>query len=249
MGNEQRIALITGGSRGIGRSIALALAKEGYPVALTYRENRIKAEETASQIISDGGRVLVVEMAMEDRKSIREALQTVRSELGRISILINNAAIAQEKPFGTITDNDWDAMLNVNLRGAFVCAQEVLPDMLEQSWGRIVNISSIGGQWGGVNQVHYAVSKAGLIGLTRSLAKIYSGKGITTNAVAPGLVATEMSALELNTEAGKEKVKNIPVGRIGYIAEVTSAVVYLVSSDASYITGQTININGGMYFG
>ena len=247
--NEQRVTLITGGSRGIGRSIALALAKEGYPVVLTYRTNRTKAEEAASQIISDGGRALVVEMAVEDRRSICEALQIVRSEWGGISILINNAAIAQEKPFETITDGDWDDMLNINLRGAFACVQEVLPDMLGQGWGRIVNITSIGGQWGGVNQVHYAVSKAGLIGLTRSLAKVYSGKGITTNALAPGLVATEMSILELNTEAGKEKVKNIPVGRIGYQSEVSSAVVYLVSNDAGYITGQTITINGGMYFG
>lgn len=249
MTDGRRIALVTGSSRGIGRGIAFSLAELGYPVVLAYRTNRVKAEEAASLIIANGGSALVVKMSVEDRKSIREALNIVRSTWGGIAILVNNAAIAQEKPFDTITDDDWDLMLSINLRGAFACTQEVLPDMLSKGWGRIVNIASIGGQWGGMNQIHYAVSKAGLIGLTRSLAKVYSGKGITTNAVAPGLVATDMSASELDSLAGMEKVKNIPAGRIGSLSDVNSAVSYLVSDGASYITGQTINVNGGMYFG
>ena len=249
MMHDQRIALVTGSSRGIGKSIAVTLASLGYPVVITYCTNRVKAEETASLIISNGGKALVVQMVVEDRSSVNAALQNVRLKWGKVAVLVNNAAIAQEKPFETITDADWDKMLNTNLRGSFVCAQEVLPDMLKLGWGRIINITSIGGQWGGVNQIHYAVSKAGLIGLTRSLAKVYSSKGITTNAVAPGLVDTEMSAQEINTDAGKEKVKNIPIGRIGHLSEVSSAVAYLVSEDAAYITGQTINVNGGMYFG
>src|SRR6185295_246459 len=164
-------------------------------------------------------------------------------------VLVNNAAIAQEKPFLEISEDDWDRMFAVNLRGPFACAQEVLPDMLRQGWGRIVNISSIGGQWGGVLQVHYACAKAGLNNLTRSLAKLYSGQGVTTNTVAAGLVATSMIANELDTPAGREKVRAIPAGRIATPDEIAGIVAFLASDEAAYITGQTINANGGMYFG
>jgi acetoacetyl-CoA reductase/3-oxoacyl-[acyl-carrier protein] reductase len=140
-------------------------------------------------------------------------------------------------------------MMAVNLRGPFICVQECLPDMIECGWGRIINITSIGGQWGGFNQVHYAASKAGLINLTRSLAKLYSGSGVTTNAVAIGLVQTDMSAAELATEAGQEKVKAIPRGRLGTLQDIADTVAFLASDQADYITGQTINLNGGMYFG
>ena len=166
-----------------------------------------------------------------------------------VNILVNNGAIAQEKPFQQLTDQDWERMLAINLRGPFACIQEVLPQMLEQQWGRIVNVVSIGGQWGGANQVHYAAAKAGLINLTRSMAKLYSCKGITSNAVSPGLVQTDMTRTELSTKAGRAKVASIPVGRIGTSYEVAAAVKFLCSDEASYITGQTINVNGGMYFG
>jgi NAD(P)-dependent dehydrogenase (short-subunit alcohol dehydrogenase family) len=140
-------------------------------------------------------------------------------------------------------------MMAINLRGPFVLIQEVLPKMMETGWGRILNISSIGGQWGGYNQVHYAAAKAGLINLTRSIAKIYSGYGITSNAIAPGLVATDMTANELSTIAGQEKLNNIPSRRLGTVEEIAAAAIFLASDEASYITGQTINVNGGMYFG
>ena len=172
-----------------------------------------------------------------------------RFGLGSVDILVNNAAMAQEKPFETITDEDWSQMLAVNLQGPFICAQEVLPDMLAQNWGRIVNISSVGGQWGGFNQVHYAAAKAGLINFTRSLAKIYGGRGIVANAVSPGLVATRMAAAELTSEAGRQKVAQIPAGRTGTIDEVAAVVAFLASERASYVLGQTINVNGGQYFG
>ena len=162
--------------------------------------------------------------------------------------MVNNAAIAQEKPFDTITDADWDHMMAVNLRGPFMSCQEVLPGMVKRGFGRIISITSIGGQWGGFNQVHYASAKAGLIALTRSLARIYSAHGITTNAVAPGLVQTDMLARELDSEEGKAKVRNIPIGRMATMEEVASVGVFLASDDASYITGQTINVNGGMLF-
>jgi acetoacetyl-CoA reductase/3-oxoacyl-[acyl-carrier protein] reductase len=164
-------------------------------------------------------------------------------------ILINNAAIADEKPFETITDHDWDVMLGTNLKGPFMLVQDCLPGMLKRGFGRIVNIVSIGGQWGGMRQVHYAAAKAGLINFTQSMAKLYSKDGITSNAVSPGLVATDMTDNELNSEAGKQKAAQIPAGRIGKASEVAAAVSFLVSDGAAYVTGQTINVNGGMYFG
>ena len=242
------VALVTGGSRGIGRGIAIALAEAGANVALTYNVNQALAQQVVETITASGGQAIAIQMTVQDRTSVRRAIAETRNSLGPISILVNNAGIAQEKPFDTITDVDWDTMLAVNLRGPFTCCQEALLDMLKQEWGRIVNITSIGGQWGGFNQVHYAAAKAGLISLTRSLARIYSRQGITTNAVAPGLVATEMSAREVDSDAGQEKVRNIPMGRVATVEEVAQVVVFLASDAASYITGQTINVNGGMYF-
>jgi len=243
-----RVALVTGASRGIGRTIAATLAKH-HPVALTYLTHERDAREAADAIGHAGGRAMAVRLVAEDRASVRRAIDDVRRDLGPIAILINNAAIAQEKPFPDITDDDWDRMFAVNVRGPFGCAQEVLPDMLHQQWGRIINISSVGGQWGGVLQVHYACAKAALNNLTRSLAKLYSRQGVTTNTVAAGLVATTMIAHELETPAGQEKVRNIPLGRIATPEEIARVVSFLVSDDAGYITGQTINVNGGMYFG
>jgi NAD(P)-dependent dehydrogenase (short-subunit alcohol dehydrogenase family) len=244
-----RVALVTGGSRGIGRAIATTLAARGHAVALTYATSEREARAAAEEIGRNGGQAMAVRLVAEDRATISRAVSDVRDGLGSIAVLVNNAAIAQEKPFLELTDADWDRMLAVNLRGPFTCAQEVLPDMLKQRWGRIINISSVGGQWGGMLQVHYACAKAGLNNLTRSLAKLYTARGVMTNTVAAGLVSTQMIANELETAAGKEKVRNIPVGRIATPDEIARVVAFLVSDDAGYITGQTINANGGMYFG
>jgi acetoacetyl-CoA reductase/3-oxoacyl-[acyl-carrier protein] reductase len=246
---SDRVALVTGGSRGIGRAIARALAARGHAVALTYVSRETDAHAAADEIARAGGRTLAVRLAAEDRGSIRQAVAAAEQAFGPIGVLVNNAAIAQEKPFLDITDDDWDRMFAANLRGPFACAQEVLPGMLAARWGRIVNISSIGGQWGGVNQVHYACAKAALNNLTRSLAKLYSHRGVLTNTVSPGLVATEMVADELDTDAGREKARNVPAGRIAMPEEIASVVAFLASDEAAYITGQTINVNGGMYFG
>ena len=169
---------------------------------------------------------------------------------GRIDCLINNAAVFSQitiAPFWELPVDEWQSAMRVNIDGAFFCSRAVVPAMQEQKWGRIVNIASIGGQWGGRNQIHYAASKAGLINLTLSLAKLYSKKGITTNAVSPGLVKTDLVANELKTSAGKNKVKQIPIGRIASTNEIADIVNFLCSDQASYITGQTINANGGMY--
>jgi len=241
-------ALVTGGSRGIGRGIAIELAKKMINVAITYVNNRVEAELVCQEIKSMGVNSIVIQMNSSSRKSIKNAICLTKNDFGMIDILVNNAAISQEKSFDSITDEDWNQMMAINLRGPFFLVQELLPDMIENQWGRIINISSIGGQWGGYNQVHYAATKAALINFTQSIAKIYSGYGITSNAIAPGLIDTDMISSELNTDAGKEKVTNIPVKRLGTVKEVGSAAAYLVSDEASYITGQTININGGMFF-
>ncbi len=244
-----KVALVTGGGRGIGRGITTALARAGATVVLTYKSNRELAEQLVEALGQEGARAHCLKLLVEERNSVREVVAEICKNFGAVDILVNNAAIAQEKPFDTITDSDWDGMLAVNLRGPFACVQEVLPQMQVRGFGRIINITSIGGQWGGFNQVHYAASKAALINFTRSIAKIYSKDGITSNAVAPGLVATDMSACELDTEAGAEKVLAIPAGRIASVDEVSAAVVFLAGKDAGYITGQTINVNGGMLFG
>lgn len=243
-----KVALVTGGSRGIGRGISIALAKAGAHVFLTFKKNEELAKQVTNTIFVQGGSSFSLQMSVENRASVRQVIAQIKKKHGDIDILVNNAAIAQEKKFESITDSDWDTMHLVNLRGPFICCQEALPGMIERKWGRIINITSIGGQWGGFNQVHYAAAKAGLINLTRSIAKIYSREGITCNSVAPGLVSTDMIQNEIKTEAGKKKVKDIPVGRIATPEEIASVVLFLASDAASYITGQTINVNGGMYF-
>jgi acetoacetyl-CoA reductase/3-oxoacyl-[acyl-carrier protein] reductase len=245
----KRIALVTGGSRGIGKAIVAQLASEGTRVAFTYKQHKEKAVAIAKDLEKKGCELACLELDQSKGQSIQRAIDKTHELLGRIDILVNNAALAQEKPFESITEDDWHAMLDTNLLGPFVLCQKVLPDMKERGWGRIINVTSIGGQWGGFNQVHYAMAKAGLINLTMSVAKICGRYGITSNAVSPGLVDTEMIAGELSTPAGKEKLKSIPMGRLATPEEVANVVAFLASEKASYITGQTINVNGGMYFG
>jgi len=239
----KHVALVTGASRGIGKAIAEKLIASGYKVAIGYIKNKDMAEMLAKKYGA-----ISVKIDLASRSSIKLAISKVTKHFKQnIDILVNNAAISQEKPFEKISDIDWDNMMIINLRGPFSICQEVTPNMIKQKWGRIINISSIGGQWGGFNQVHYAAAKAGLINLTKSLAKLHSKYGITANAVSPGLVLTDMSKNELNTSSGKKKVANIPLGRIACPEEIASVVAFLCSDGASYITGQTINVNGGMY--
>lgn len=237
---KNKLVLVTGASKGIGKVIADYFYAQNYKVIYGYNN-------TVPKDIEDK---FYVKIDISKRDSVQNAIRQIEEKFySSIDILVNNAAMAQEKSFLDITDEDWQAMLNVNLQGAFRVTQEVLPGMIENSWGRIINITSIGGQWGGFNQVHYAASKAALINFTQSIAKIYSKDGITSNSVAIGLVETDMSKNELSTKAGQDKVNNIPIGRLGTKEEIAKIVFFLASDDASYITGQTINANGGMYFG
>jgi NAD(P)-dependent dehydrogenase (short-subunit alcohol dehydrogenase family) len=247
---KNKICLVTGGSRGIGEGIVRTLSEKGFKVAFTFNNKEQLAQDLENELKDNGGNVKSFQMSIQDRESVISTIDEIKNFFNdSISVLVNNAAIAQEKPFNTITDRDWEFMLKVNLQGPFICTQEALPDMIKNQWGRIVNITSIGGQWGGYNQVHYAASKAALINFTQSIAKIYSREGITSNAVAIGLANTDMSDAELDSEEGKKKVENIPIGRVGSIEEIANTVSFLCLEDSSYITGQTINVNGGMFFG
>jgi len=247
---RRKVGIITGGGRGIGRAIALALARENTNLVLTYVSRREPCEETAAEIRKLGGDAVATQTDVTKRDSVRRLIALSGEKFGRIDILVNNAGILQQKPFATITDEDWDAMLATNLKSVFLCCQEVMPAMARQGGGCIVNLSSSGGQLGGMLAVHYAASKAGVISLTRSLARVAAADRIRVNCVAPGLIETEMTAEELSSEAGREKIAGqIPLKRAGQAAEVAAAVSFLASSEAAYITGQTVNVNGGLYLG
>ena len=245
MNRDTRAVLVTGASRGIGKAIACKLLEQGYSVACGYNAHRSGAWELQEKYPE----AFAVRIDIRSRASVRKAIAAARKHFGAaVAIVVNNAGIADEKPFEKITDTDWDRMLETNLRGALIVCQETLPAMRKKRWGRIVNIVSIGGQWGGMRQVHYAAAKAGLINFTHSLAKLFSCDGITSNAVSPGFVETDMIRKELNSKAGKQKAAHIPIGRLTAPEEVAATVTFLISDSAASITGQTINVNGGLLF-
>ena len=243
-----KTVFVTGGSRGIGREIARKMANSGYSVAFGYFKNVNAANSLNKELTANNPNILPVKINLGSQESIQNAKKIIEDNLGSVDILVNNGAISQEKNFFEINNQDLDEMLSVNFKGPFICIQEFLPEMLKKNWGKIINISSIGGQWGGSNQIHYAASKAALINLTKSIAKNYSNKGINCNSVAIGLVKTDMTNKEIASSKGKEKIKLIPSGRIGTVEDVANIVKFLSSEQSSYITGQTINLNGGMLF-
>ena len=245
-----KTAIITGGGRGIGRAITLALAQKKFKIVATYVTGRDCCERTAADVRELGGEALVVQADVTKRESVRQLISTATEKFGRIEVLVNNAGILQQKPFNTISDEDWDTMLATNLKSVFLCSQEIMPVMVRQGGGSIINISSSGGQLGGMLAVHYAVSKAGVISLTRSLARVGAPDGIRVNCVTPGLIETEMSQKEIHSEVGQKKInREIPLRRAGLASEVAGAVAFLASEEAAYITGQSINVNGGLYMG
>ena len=192
--------------------------------------------------------IIAVNINLGSSESIREAKNIIKTKIGSVDILINNGAFSQEKDFFKINNDDLDKMFSINIKGQFICIQEFLPDMLQKNWGKIINISSIGGQWGGSNQIHYAASKAALINLTKSIAKNYSNLGINCNTISIGLVKTDMTEREIKSQEGIKKIKSIPAGRIGSSQDIANTVKFLISDESNYITGQTINLNGGMLF-
>jgi 3-oxoacyl-[acyl-carrier protein] reductase len=235
-----KVALVTGASRGIGRAVAIGLAEAGADVAVNFRRRQDDAEQVRSKVESLGRRCIIVRADVSKAGDVARMVEAVESGLGAVAILVNNAGIAHAKAWQEITEADWDETMDVNLKSVFLVTQAVLPTMQAIKWGRIINISSTAAQVGGVIGPHYTASKAGILGLTRSYAALFTKDGITVNAIAPALIETEMIADNPNI-----RPELIPIGRFGTSEEVADVVVMLARN--AYITGQTMNVNGGRY--
>lgn len=236
-----RTALVTGASQGIGRATALALAHAGCRVGVAAR-SRDKLELLVAEITAAGGQAQALELDVTRDDQIRAAV----AQLGTVDILVNNAGLTRDQLSLRMRREDWDAVLAANLTAAFVACQSVLPGMIRQRWGRIINVTSVVGQSGNPGQANYVASKAGLIGLTKSLALEVASRNVTVNAVAPGFIATAMTA-SLGEKVTEKLLERIPMGRIGTDAEVAAAIRFLAGEDATYITGHTLAVNGGLY--
>jgi 3-oxoacyl-[acyl-carrier protein] reductase len=239
---SMRTALITGASRGIGKACAHALASAGHRVVLAARSAE-KLAEVAKEI---GAEAFVLEMDLANRDSITSGMTRAAKDFGRIDVLVNNAGIAKDGLAVRMKQADWEAVLGTNLSGAFYTIQQVLQGMMRERWGRIINISSVVGEMGNPGQANYVASKAGLIGLTKSLAQEVGSRNITVNAVAPGFIGTDMTR-ELSDELKQKMIDNTPLRRMGAPEEVAAAVKFLASDEAAFITGHVLDVNGGIY--
>jgi len=244
--NNRRIALVTGASRGIGRSIAIDLAKQGAFVIVNYSSSPEAAQETLNAIREVGGDGEILKFSVQDSQAVENAFDGIKSRHGKLDILVNNAGISRDGLVLRMKDEEWLQTLAVNLNGAFFCSRAAARLMLKAKWGRIVNISSVVGEMGNAGQVPYVSSKAGLIGMTKSLAKELASRNVTVNAITPGFIETDMTAA-LDEKLREEHMKAIPLGRYGQAEEVAHLVTFLTSDASAYITGQVIGINGGMY--
>jgi 3-oxoacyl-[acyl-carrier protein] reductase len=244
---QGKTALVTGASQGIGRACALALAAAGAKVALAAR-NETKLNQVAAEIASAGGAAAVFALDIASEHSIKACAKAAISHFGAIEILVNNAGITRDTLVLRMKRADWDEVLQTNLTGTFLMTQAVMSSMLKARWGRIINISSVVGETGQAGQANYAASKAGLIGLTKSLARELASRNITANAIAPGYIETAMTAV-LDEKQRESMLAHIPLGRPGTDADIANAVRFLASDDAAYITGHVLDVNGGMYMG
>jgi len=244
---QGKTALVTGASQGIGRACALALAGAGAKVALAAR-NEAKLNEVAAEIAAAGGAAAVFALDIASEESIKSCAKAAIAHFGSIEILVNNAGITRDTLVLRMKRADWDDVLGTNLTGTFLMTQAVLSPMLKARWGRIINITSVVGETGQAGQANYAASKAGLIGLTKSLARELASRNITANAIAPGYIETAMTAV-LDEKQRETMVSHIPLGRAGTDADIANAVRFLASDDAAYITGHVLDVNGGMYMG
>ncbi len=244
MQNEQKVAVVTGASRGIGAATAVALAEAGFAVAVLYRTNRVLAETCVQKIRENGGTAHAYAVDVTDSAAVKIVTAQIEKDLGAVSVLVNNAGISEQKLFTDITDSDWEQMLAVHLNGAFYMTRALVPAMVHRKYGRIINIASMWGETGGSFEVHYSAAKAGLIGLTKALAKELAPSGITVNAVSPGAVETDMMRA-LGEEVCKSVAEETPVGRLAHPQEIADAICFLASEKAAYITGQVLSVNGG----
>lgn len=246
MNLDGKIAVVTGGSRGIGRTISLKLAERGAFVYVNYVSRPDAAEETIAQFAEIGGKGAVIQFDVADFSATQAVFKKIKSDSGIVDILVNNAGITRDNLVPLMKETDWNDVLDTNLKGTFNCCKAVIRGMMKKRQGRIVNISSVVGFSGNGGQVNYSAAKAGMIGLTKSMAREFASRNITVNCVAPGYIVTEMTEA-LGENVQQKMLAEIPMGALGSATDVAGAVLYLVSDEAGYVTGQTIHVNGGMY--
>ncbi len=242
---DGKVALVTGGSRGIGRAVALELAGAGAKVVVNYAGNAAAAQEVVSAIESSGGAAIAVQADVANGEAVEALVKQTMDTFGRIDILVNNAGITRDGLLMRMKEDDWDAVMDTNLKGVFHCTKAVSRIMMKQRCGRIINMTSVVGIMGNAGQANYAAAKAGVIGFTKSMAKELASRGITVNAIAPGYIATDMTAV-LSDQIRTEMAEKIPTGRLGAPEDIAAATLFLASDAAAYITGQTLNVDGGM---
>ena len=240
-----KCAVVTGAAKGIGKAIALKLASSGVNIVLNYRSSEDKAIETEKEILSLGVEVLRVKGDISKPNDVENLIDSAKKKFGKIDIMVNNAGITKDTLLLRMKEEDFDSVINVNLKGVFNCLKAITPVMVKQKDGKIINLSSVVGLVGNAGQVNYAASKAGVIGMTKSLAKEIGSRGITVNAVAPGFIETDMTDV-LGDKFKEEAKKNIPLKRLGKAEDVAEVVAFLASDSANYITGQVIHVDGGM---
>jgi 3-oxoacyl-[acyl-carrier protein] reductase len=243
---KDKAALITGAAQGIGRAIAMQMSQEGARVGIG--DIQFKSAADTAKAIEDtvGGRVVALSLNVTEKESVATAFEQFIKEFGSVDIVVNNAGVTRDALLLRMKDADWDMVLDINLKGAFLCSKEAIKYMTKQKYGKIVNISSVVAFMGNPGQANYSASKAGLIGLTKTLAREYASRGITVNAVAPGFIDTPMTE-KLSGKIREELLRSIPLGALGKPEDVANAVLFLCSSDADYVTGQVLHVNGGMY--
>lgn len=243
---KDKVALVTGGSRGIGKSIAKRLASEGAIVVINYKQNDSAANETKKEIEDAGGQATISKFDVSDFDTVHQEIDKIIEKFGGLHILINNAGITKDALLMRMKEDDWDSVISINLKGTFNCTRAVTRNMFKQREGRIINLTSVVGEMGNAGQTNYAASKAGVIGFTKACAREMAPRGITVNAVSPGFIKTDITD-ELPEDIKKDYISKIPLNRFGTTEDVAGAVAFLTSDDASYITGEVFRVNGGIY--
>ncbi|HHV27577.1 MAG TPA: 3-oxoacyl-[acyl-carrier-protein] reductase [Tissierellia bacterium] len=242
---KKKNALVTGGSRGIGRATAIELSKEGANVIITYNSNEEKAKEVIKEVEKNGVKGLAIKADVSSEEDVKSVMKTIKSQFDSIDVLVNNAGVTKDNLLIRMKSEDWDKVINTNLKGVYLCTKAVVRGMMKKRYGKIVNIASVVGISGNAGQGNYSASKAGVIGFTKSIAKELGSRGINVNGVAPGFVETDMTEV-LSEDIKEQSLKLIPLNRFAKPEDIANVVVFLCSEKANYITGQIINVDGGM---